>query len=136
MLIGVFYPLIPHYFKLHGGLVVAGWLGVGDVDAEDEVEGLVSEGLVVVSNGEWSSWELSVFEVRIGLVSVGGVLVRELGVRDGVVLLVGSSIGNVEAPGVRCERVRTSKAMGSGVNGVSWDGSVSELVVSGGTGHS
>lgn len=136
MLIGVFYPLIPHYFKLHGGLVVARWLGVGDVDAEDEVEGLASKWLVVVSNGEWSDWDLSVFEVRVRLVSIGGVLVRELGVRDSVVLLVSGSIRNVEAPGVRCERVRASKAMGSGVNGVSWDGSVSELVVSGGTGHS
>ena len=63
-------------------------------------------------------------------------MVRELSVRDGVMLLVGSSVRNVEAPGVRCECVRASKAMGSGVNGVSWDGSMSELVVSGGTGHS
>ena len=100
-------------------MVVAGWLGVGDVDAKDEVERLVSEGLVVVSNSEWCSWELSVFEVRVRLVSVGGVLVRELGVRDGVMLLVGSSVRNVEAPGVRCECVRTSKAVGSGVNGIS-----------------
>ena len=76
------------------------------------------------------------FEVRVGLVSVGSVLVRELGVRDGVVLLVGSSVRNVEAPGVRCESVRAGKAMGSRANGVSWDGSVGELVVSGGTGHS
>ena len=100
-------------------MVVAGWLGVGDVDAEDEVEGLVSEGLVVVSNSEWSGWDLSVFEVRVRLVSVGGVLVRELGVRDSVVLLVSRSVRNVEAPGVRCECVRTSKAMGSRANGVS-----------------
>ena len=119
MLIGVFYLLIPHYFKLHGGLVVARWLGVGDVDAKDEVEGLVSKGLVVVSNSERSGWDLSVFEVRIGLVSVGSVLVRELSVRDGIVLLVGSSVRNVEAPGIRCESVRASKAMGSGVNGIS-----------------
>ena len=75
--------------------------------------------MVVVSNGEWSGWELSVFEVRIGLVSVGGVLVRELGVRDSVMLLVSSGIRNVEAPGIRCESVRASKAMGSRVNGIS-----------------
>ena len=59
------------------------------------------------------------FEVRVGLVSVGSVLVRELGIRDSVMLLVGSSVRNVEAPGVRRECVRTSKAMGSRVNGIS-----------------
>ena len=58
-------------------------------------------------------------EVRIRLVSVGSILVRELGVRDGVVLLVSGGIRDVEAPGVRCECVRISKAMGSGVNSVS-----------------
>ena len=57
-------------------------------------------------------------EVRIRLVSVGSILVRELRVRDGVMLLVGSSVRNVEAPGVRCECVRTSKAMGSRVNSI------------------
>ena len=100
-------------------MVIAGWLGVRDVNAEDEVEGLVSEGLVVVSNSERGGWDLSVFEVRVGLVRVGSVLVRELGVRDGVMLLVSGGIRNVEAPGVRCERVRISEAMGSGVNSIS-----------------
>lgn len=94
-------------------------MGVGDVDAEDEVEWLVSEGLVVVSNGERGGWELSVLEIRVRLVSEDSILVRELGVRDGVVLLVSGGIRNVEAPGVRCECVRTSKAMGSGVNSIS-----------------
>ena len=59
------------------------------------------------------------FEVRVGLVSVGSVLVRELGVRDSVMLLVSGGIRNVEAPSVRCECVRASKAVGSRANGVS-----------------
>ena len=59
------------------------------------------------------------FEIRVRLVSVGGILVRELRVRDSVMLLVNGGIRNVEAPGIRCESVRASKAMGSRVNGIS-----------------
>ena len=59
------------------------------------------------------------FEVRVRLVSEDSILVRELGVRDSVVLLVSGGIRNIEAPGVRCECVRVSEAMGSGVNSVS-----------------
>mgnify|MGYP000559377224 CR=1 FL=1 len=76
------------------------------------------------------------FEVRVGLVSVGSVLVRELGIRDSVMLLVNGGIRNIEAPGVGRECVRASKAMGSRANGVSWDGVMDELVVSGGASHS